>query len=129
MRHVPVLIFSLNVYNTALEVRKAREQGRVEGREEVGHDSRVKPRADRSRHGQRLVDGWATLHQSLLILCNRCQGLYYIRLPGLATRSQTYRFKVKVVRLQATLSRGKLLELALCQVGTCLRPSSPNTLA
>lgn len=32
------LTFSLNVYNTALEVRKAREQGRVEGREEVSHD-------------------------------------------------------------------------------------------
>lgn len=32
------LICSLNVYNTALEVRKAREQGRVEGREEVSLD-------------------------------------------------------------------------------------------
>jgi hypothetical protein len=29
------LMWSLNEYNTALEVRKAKEQGRVQGREEV----------------------------------------------------------------------------------------------
>lgn len=33
------LMYRLNEYNTALEVRKAKEQGRVQGREEVSNNT------------------------------------------------------------------------------------------